>query len=975
MNKKRFSLIPVRADKRPLIPWKEYQTRKPTQEELQRWEKMQPAGWAVVTGAVSGCIVLDFDGEAGRETLERLGLKPHVQTPSGGYHVYVEHPGFPVRTTNHESDRALGLAYPGMDIKGDGGYAIAFGCANGGQYKWIGPDEFLPFESLPPGLKDVLQNGHAVQQGGGEKRSTPTGGDLEPFIREAVEAAKEIGRNNAAFAMFCKMRDAGFSEEQAQAAAEDFRRRAPERNAKGDEGPVTEKELHRTAQSAFSRPAREKKFEQWALDDKGYIKSAYLRLLKQHFTGRLRWCLETKRWHLWTGKLWEPLPDETIEGMVVRELFEAVKAEIELGKEKTELEWAFLHLKNLNTQEHWKRALDLFKGEDGVATRVKEWDPDPFLLNVQNGVVDLRTGNLVPHDPALMMTRITEGAYRPGAESELFERFLIDITGDDEKAAERRIYLVKILGLALVGRNYRQELYIFHGSGRNGKSTLINSLNKILGTYAKSLPRDVIVARKYQQDAARTALADCEGVRFGVIDELPERIRLSATAIKDLTSNNPTEVRPLYQDYHTALLQVTPVIITNSIPQIGEETEGTWRRIKLIPFTRQIPLDKVDPLMEEKLVREADAILTLLIQGAQVALAEKVPVVPAEVVEKTQEYRSNEDTVGLFIKDRCVFGKGYEVTAPALYSAFKDWCTENGEHPFSQIVFGRYIGQRGVEVTVARQGSKTVRVWRGIGLRADYPDSPGGIGGEEPPTDKKEEVRKDSQENSNVTDVTDKGLFRKFSDLKNELHRGSFQKSRLSATSVTTENSEKTEEPSYEENITPLPASLQEEPAARSKPATLLNALAPLYEGSELTDPAFDHVQTDIPSILTRLEALREADGLPYSVHDPAYGLTILRFDGFLEHLIADLRSTDAAVHNDARARAVPLLLKLDHDDALQWASSALQDIEGISRKLQKDPGEFEKSIKTFLTAASSQDWRARLFAVRSLLELKQAAT
>ncbi len=133
----RWSLIPCREDKKPIYGWQKFQARRPSREELNQGILPWSRAWAVVTGSVSNLVVLDFDGEVGRKTMESLGLKPHVQTPSGGFHVYYEHPGTPVRTVNGKSSPELSKRYPGMDIKGDGGYAITLGYNTKGQYKWL----------------------------------------------------------------------------------------------------------------------------------------------------------------------------------------------------------------------------------------------------------------------------------------------------------------------------------------------------------------------------------------------------------------------------------------------------------------------------------------------------------------------------------------------------------------------------------------------------------------------------------------------------------------------------------------------------------------------------------------------------------------------------------------------------------------------------------------------------------------------
>ena len=134
-----LSIIPVNLDKKPLFPWKRFQTEIPNGEMLVQWQKEhQPVAWAVITGSISKLTALDFDGLAGTETMKKLGLKPHIRTGSGGSHVYVEHPGWIVKTVNGKSKVEMGELYPGLDIRADGGYAIFCGRNRAGQYRCAG---------------------------------------------------------------------------------------------------------------------------------------------------------------------------------------------------------------------------------------------------------------------------------------------------------------------------------------------------------------------------------------------------------------------------------------------------------------------------------------------------------------------------------------------------------------------------------------------------------------------------------------------------------------------------------------------------------------------------------------------------------------------------------------------------------------------------------------------------------------------
>jgi hypothetical protein len=90
-----WSIVPVGLNKKPLVEWAPYQLTRPSLEQVLKWHaELKPAGWAVVTGEISGIVVIDFDGSTGLETMHRYGILSHVQTGSGGAHEYVIHPGF-----------------------------------------------------------------------------------------------------------------------------------------------------------------------------------------------------------------------------------------------------------------------------------------------------------------------------------------------------------------------------------------------------------------------------------------------------------------------------------------------------------------------------------------------------------------------------------------------------------------------------------------------------------------------------------------------------------------------------------------------------------------------------------------------------------------------------------------------------------------------------------------------------------------
>jgi len=260
-----WSIIPCKLDKRPLIPsWKEFQAHPPTREQIEAWVKqLHPPAWAVVCGGVSGVIVLDFDGAQGMETMKRLGLKPHVLTPNGGAHVYLQHPGWRVATLNAKSKRKLGELWPGLDLRADGGYAIFLGRNQGGEYRWLRAPVLDSLDLLPMELRQFLGLTHPPNQ-------TPAQTDIatrtadgataecaETLIQKALDLARMEGRNNAGFLLACDLRDSGFSETDAASVMRAYVARVPPTDQHGRGEPYTEREALESLRQAYTRPPRE----------------------------------------------------------------------------------------------------------------------------------------------------------------------------------------------------------------------------------------------------------------------------------------------------------------------------------------------------------------------------------------------------------------------------------------------------------------------------------------------------------------------------------------------------------------------------------------------------------------------------------------------------------------------------------------------------------------------------------------------
>jgi putative DNA primase/helicase len=442
--------------------------------------------------------------------------------------------------------------------------------------------------------------------------------------------------------------------------------------------------------------------------------------LRELFAGRYRWCPEWKTWLHWNGQVWERVPHEAVVSTATEELRSYYARRVAEASSHGEGEKWTKRLMDVFTTSHVSDAVDLLRGYAGFLIYASEFDANPYVLNCRNGLLDLRTLTLKPHDPDALCTKMVHADYDPSADAPTWKRFLHEIfAGDTELIA----FMQRACGMALIGENRHHLLFILHGAGGNGKSTFLHALRYTLGGYAGAIPRDALLARKHQQDAQRTAYSALIGLRFGTLEELADDVTLSVVAVKDLTSNNPMQVRALYENYREVRLGLTPFVAVNTKPSVTEHTEGTWRRLRLVPFTVTIPPEKRDPELPQKLEREADGILAWLVVGLREYWRCGLQEPPA-VMEATREYRSEQDVLEGFITECCEISPRALTPSAELYNAYKQWAVQNGESEdelLSERAFGQRLTKRGFP-TARGTDAKRTRLRKGLRLKMHVSD-------------------------------------------------------------------------------------------------------------------------------------------------------------------------------------------------------------------------------------------------------------
>lgn len=348
------------------------------------------------------------------------------------------------------------------------------------------------------------------------------------------------------------------------------------------------------------------------------------------------------------------------------------------------------------------------------AATVSQWDADPWLLNTPAGVVDLRTGSLAPGSRLAYMTKITRVA--PGGACEAWHRFLHTATaGDTELIA----FLQRMAGYCLTGSTRDHALFFVYGTGGNGKGTFLNTLQWIIGDYAKAAPADMFTERKHE--AHTTELARLMGARLVTAQETEEGKRWAEAKIKALTGGDTVTARFMRQNDFEFTPQFKLVMTGNHKPGLRNVDEAIKRRLHLIPFTVTIAPQDRDQTLPERLKAESGGILQWAIEGCMAWQRDGLRP-PAAVVAATDEYLEQQDVLGAWIEECCDVGANYSARRGDLYRSFKAWAERSGEYVLPQKRWVAAIETRGIKTRTLKG------VQRCDGLAVKTEQSQGGWG-------------------------------------------------------------------------------------------------------------------------------------------------------------------------------------------------------------------------------------------------------
>lgn len=400
-------------------------------------------------------------------------------------------------------------------------------------------------------------------------------------------------------------------------------------------------------------------------------------------------------WYFYNGKYWE----EDIDRLKVLKLCQrmgmqlmnyAMKAEMD---EAAKQDW----MKFLTGWQRVKVQGDILKSAaPHCAVDYAAFDQDPFLLNCQNGTLNLTSGEFHAHKPGDMLSKIAGVNYDPNAASPRWLRAIEEVTKGDAELAE---LIQMALGYALSGDTRFECFFILYGpTSRNGKSTIMETFMKLMGDYGKPAPPDSMAEKLHSNGGGPTEeLARLAGVRFVNMAEPDKKLVLSAALIKTLTGNDTITARFLHKNSFEYKPQFKLFMNTNHLPQVTDVTLFKSGRVYVIPFENRFVGNNQDRGLKAELGKDENlsGILNWCIEGARMLYRNDGFTQPGKVLEATDNYRRESDILGRFMEEALIKDPVGEVRTSEVYARWQHWCGANGHRAGSITNLNRSLENQG----------------------------------------------------------------------------------------------------------------------------------------------------------------------------------------------------------------------------------------------------------------------------------------
>ena len=436
--------------------------------------------------------------------------------------------------------------------------------------------------------------------------------------------------------------------------------------------------------------AKPEKKKLYSFDDTGNAER-----LVDTFGKQIRYSYVNKSWLYYDGRKWcfdvtgaiHRMADEIVETMRDDEDYFVQNAPESWGDTEAVEKNFMKHLKQSRSNRGKENMVK--ESQHHVPITPDQLDTHKTLLCMPNGIINLKTGELQPHDRQKFITKITHCEYTDKIDHPLWDSFLESTFGGDRDLIH---YIQKAVGYSLTGSTQEQCAFFCYGTGRNGKSTFLETISDALGDYATNIQPETIMV-KPGTSGPTSDIARLKGARFVTCSEPNEGVRLNEGLIKQLTGGDKVTASRKFENEFEFYPEFKLWMSTNHKPVIRGTDVGIWRRICLIPFTVCIPDDKVDKRLKYKLERELPGILKWAVDGCLMWQREGLEQ-PDAVKQATAEYRSEMDVISAFIAECCTTDGESTERAKDLFQTYAKWAKENNEYEMKSTKFGIELSKK-----------------------------------------------------------------------------------------------------------------------------------------------------------------------------------------------------------------------------------------------------------------------------------------
>jgi putative DNA primase/helicase len=445
----------------------------------------------------------------------------------------------------------------------------------------------------------------------------------------------------------------------------------------------------------------------YALSDRHGGDVAIARRFAREHAGAFRYVRETKTYRYWNGVRWmenggEERVKHALQDFIAKLMNEAHEKIMRITRarhnnpdalEAAKKAYSAL-VKYHSDSRKLKAVASIVYFQPGMSSSALDYDKDPYLLGVQNGVVDLTTGELREPDPELYITKLAGCAYKPGAQCPEFLAFLERVQPDPEM----REHLQRRAGYTLTGSVEEEKLFFDIGGGDNGKSVFLNIMTSVMGDYKTVISTETLMTRDKNNSEAKREKTKLVGVRLASANEVATGSVWNDMTIKELVSTEDLAARKLHAEGFDFRPTHKLWIRGNNEPGARDTSEGFWKRMIKTKWGVRIPEEEIDRDLCGRIIKnEIEGVLAWAVRGA-VKWRKDGLKIPASITDEIKRYRKESDIVGKWIEEATEPTPGGVTPSGELYESYACFCKLHGfARPFSSIALGRELSSRGYE--------------------------------------------------------------------------------------------------------------------------------------------------------------------------------------------------------------------------------------------------------------------------------------